>query len=243
MIPGRNLIVSLEGVAVAAAKTCSLDLDQSFLEACSPVSGRTHTKIPTTYDWGVSVNGLITNISYPATRLQDILIEGKKCLLTFTDGQENSRAGFVYVKSCKESGSVGGLATYSASFESTGPLYKYQEYNNGEWVQEGDGFVLSIFNDRIRFDYDGERQGGPYAVYINPPRPGKVMTFTDDVWALYNIIDLAQIKQLLYDTDTQALEDNANKWGSGNGQSELDIENQYCTIVCNTKPNILFLYE
>ena len=243
MIHGRNLIVALDGVAIAAAKTCSLDMDQSFLEACSPVSGRTHTKIPTTYDWGVSVDGLIANSSSPTVSLQDRLIEGTKCLLTFTDGSGNRRAGFVYVKSCKESGPVGGLATYSASFESTGPLYRYYEYNDGEWPYEGAGFELSINQGSIYFDYDRDRQEGPYAVEIKPLRPGKVYIFTDDVWALYNVIDLAQITQWFNGTDTQALEDNADKWGKGNGQSELDVDYQYCTIVCNTKPKILFLYE
>ena len=184
MIHGRNLIVALDGVAVAAAKTCSLDMDQSFLEACSPVSGRTHTKIPTTYDWGVSVDGLIANNSGPTVSLQDRLIAGTKCLLTFTDGSGNRRAGFVYVKSCKESGSVGGLATYSASFESTGALYKYQELNFGT-IQGGDTFAIHVENDGTIL-YDFEATGTEtLGLQVTPTTKSMLFVNISEDWAVF----------------------------------------------------------
>jgi len=152
MIHGRNLIVSIDGTAIAGAKSCSFEISQEFLKVCSPTASRVFDKIPTTYDWGVSVDGLIANNSSPTVSLQDRLIAGTKCLLTFTDGSGNRRAGFVYVKSCKESGSVGDLATYSASFESTGPLYKYNTYKSQEFItgREGGFSVnpISFNNDR-----------------------------------------------------------------------------------------------
>lgn len=183
MIHGRNLIVALDGVAVAAAKTCSFDLDRSFLEACSPISGQVHIKIPTTYDWGVSVDGLIANSSGPTVSLQDKLIAGTKCLLTFTDGSNNRRAGFVYVKSCKESGPVGGLATYSASFESTGPLYLYTEYAFGT-IRDGDTFAIRVVDGEIIYDfqaYGTETLG----VQITPTTKAMLFVNISEDWAVF----------------------------------------------------------
>lgn len=183
MIHGRNLIVALDGVAVAAAKTCSLDLDQSFLEACSPVSGRTHTKIPTTYDWGVSVDGLIANNSSPTVNLDDKLIAGTKCLLTFTDGSGNRRAGFVYVKSCKESGPVGGLATYSASFKSTGPLYKYQELSFGT-IQGGDTFAICVVDGEISYDFQSSGTE-TLGLQVTPTTKSVLFVSITEDWAVF----------------------------------------------------------
>ena len=133
MIHGRNLIVSLDGVAIAGAKSCDIDINQEFIKTCSPTASRVYDKQPTTYDWGVSVGCLIPSSSLSVS-LTDKLIAGTKCLLTFTDGTGQNRAGFVYVKSCKESGSIGSLATFSASFESSGELYKYKMYTANDYA-------------------------------------------------------------------------------------------------------------
>ena len=200
MIHGRNLIVAIDGVAVAAAKTCSLDIDQSFLEACSPVSGRTHTKIPTTYNWGVSVDGLVANNSSPTVSLQDLLIAGTKCLLTFTDGSGNLRAGYVYVKSCKESGPVGGLATFSASFESTGELYDY-EIKRAEEFNEGHSVLMSIS------DGDVVLSGDQYNIYgVQISGADKVILIVDDdIVAITNAPFNAAMKEEIYNEDPQII--------------------------------------
>ena len=243
MIHGRNLIVALDGVAVAAAKTCSLDIDQSFLEACSPVSGRTHTKIPTTYDWGVSVDGLVANNSSPTVNLEDKLIAGTKCLLTFTDGSGNRRAGFVYVKSCKESGPVGGLATYSASFESTGPLYKYNTYGSAEFIpgREG-GFSVNPIS------FNNDRHYRIWVASFTTVVKGRLIVryFGDDTIVtdiLYNIA-----KNALSNNDYLILEQAAI---ASSDDEEIQVEvpagsytilfNAYYTDVAN--PQVIFIEE
>ena len=242
MIHGRNLIVALDGVAVAGAKSCSLQLSQNFIEACAPNSGRVHEKRPTTYEWSVSVDCLVPNSNLPVS-LKDKLIAGTKCLLTFTDGDGDNRAGFVYVKSCDENGPVGSLATFNASFESSGALYKCIFYNNGSFPKEGIGFELSIVNNSINFDYDGQRQGGPYVIEVNPLRPGKLMLFTNDVWAAYDREDEQDILYYLYHQDTQSLQENATEFGNSDHTFELSLTSQSRVIVCNTKPRVIFLYE
>ena len=146
MIHGRNLIVALDGVAIAGAKSCKFNASQDFIKACSPTSGRVNKKIPTTYDWGVSCDCLIPSSNLP-TDLTDKLIAGTRCLLTFTDKSGQFRAGWVYVKNCDQGGTVGSLATFSASFESDGALYKYL-YN--ETFTEGEKTIMRINNDSIQ---------------------------------------------------------------------------------------------
>ena len=147
------MIISIDGTPIAGAKSCQLQLSQDFLQYCSPTESRVMGKLPTTYDWGMSVRGLIPS-STQTVSLADKLVAGTRVLLTFTDGSGQNRAGFAYVKSCDEDGSVGSLATFSASFEADGALYKYTTYNNGTFAQEGQGFELGIVNNRIIFDYD-----------------------------------------------------------------------------------------
>ena len=136
MILGKNLIVSLDGVAIAGAKSCQLEMTRQFLQTCSPTESQVLDKVPTLYDWSLSCDGLIPASSV-TVNLEDKLISGTKCFITFTDGSGNRRAGFVYVKSCRQSGSVGSLATYSVSFGSTGRLYKYTEYTTADFSGAG----------------------------------------------------------------------------------------------------------
>ena len=246
MIHGRNLIVSLEGVAVAAAKTCSLDLDQSFLEACSPVSGRTHTKIPTTYDWGVSVDGLVANNSAPTVSLQDKLIAGTKCLLTFTDGSGNRRAGFVYVKSCKESGPVGGLATFSASFESTGPLYKYTRFTPTSF-RESKGVDLLISNNTMRYEW--QQGDGLVGVQITSYSKGRNQLYIRnpdrDNWGLYKA-PFSTIKGYLANSSSADLNSKLVNLGAEDAIITIDLNTSYTFLANNDGdpiPSVFILYQ
>ena len=238
MIHGRNLIVALDGVAVAAAKTCSMDIDQNFLEACSPVSGRTHTKIPTTYNWGVSVDGLVANNSSPTVSLQDLLIAGTKCLLTFTDGSGNLRAGYVYVKSCKESGSVGGLATFSASFESTGELYDY-EIKRTEEFNEGHSVLMDIVNGQIILD--GETEYNIYGVQISGADK-VILIADDDIVAITNAPFNAAMKEEIYYEDPQIINANLIYAATTEPFTVVDLDrNKTYTVLTNYTPYKMIL--
>lgn len=240
MIHGRDLIVALDGVAIAGAKSCKFNISQNFISTCSPTDGRVKDKHPTDYDWNVSVDCLVPS-SNLSVALTDKLIAGTKCLLTFTDGSGQNRAGWVYVKSCDENGSVGSLASFSASFESTGALFKYMLFNNGTFPHDGQGFELSIFHNNIHYDYDRDRHEGPYVVEIAPSFPGKILMTTSDVWAAY-LLKEDYVTEMMYNQDTQGLEGSAEKFGNSDTVIELNASMQYCTIVCNTKPHIIFLY-
>ena len=245
MIHGRNLIVALDGVAVAAAKTCSLDMDQSFLEACSPVSGRTHTKIPTTYNWGVSVDGLVTNNSSPTVSLQDRLIAGTKCLLTFTDGSGNRRAGFVYVKSCKESGPIGNLATYSASFESTGPLYKYTRFTPTSF-SESQNVALTIYNNTMIYEWQqGDGLVGVQITSYNGRNQLYVRNPDRDNWGLYKA-PFSTIKSYLVNSSSADLNRRLVNLGAEDAIITIDLNTNYTFLANNDGdpiPSVFILYQ
>ena len=245
MIHGRNLIVALDGVAVAAAKTCSLDIDQSFIEACSPVSGRTHTKIPTTYDWGVSVDGLVANNSSPTVRLQDLLIAGTKCLLTFTDGSGNRRAGYVYVKSCKESGPIGNLATYSASFESTGPLYKYTRYTPTSF-SESQNVALTIYNNTMIYEWQqGDGLVGVQITSYNGRNQLYVRNPDRDNWGLYKA-PFSTIKGYLANSSSADLNRRLVNLGAEDAIITIDLNTNYTFLANNDGdpiPSVFILYQ
>ena len=205
MIHGRNLIVSIDGTAIAGAKSCSLEISQEFLKVCSPTASRVFDKLPTTYDWSMSVDCLIASSSLPK-HLTDLLIKGTKVLLTFSDGSNQMRAGYAYVKSCNQTGSVGSIAKFSASFESSGELYNYNRYHVSEWEGHEGGFTIDpqhagwlIFNN--------DRHYRIWGVQIALTKPSKLMThYYDGLLAVY-MASYYDIKEAIATNDHQYLDE------------------------------------
>lgn len=241
MILGNNLIVSIDGVPVAAAKNCKLNISQEFIKACSPTGGRTMEKIPTTYDWSVSVDCLYPNSTMPCD-LTDRLIRGTKALLTFTDGSGNLRAGFVYVKNCDYSGNINSLATFNASFESTGPLYYYNKLIAK--VLYVNGCQMSLTSSGIEYDFNSSKY--LYGVEITPYKKGVFVCYTNEVWAIYDET-IYTIRGYISNEIVQELENNRISRGQGNMiVGDLDWNNLIgnpVTILCNANATIYYLYE
>ena len=105
---------------VAAAKTGDLDISQDFIKACAPTEGRTFIKIPTTYDWSMSCDCLMTTDAY-AKLILDAARDGTELTVQFTAFGWKVQ-GSAFVKSARIQTSKGGLAKLSISFESSGPL-------------------------------------------------------------------------------------------------------------------------
>ena len=205
MILGKNLIVSIDGTPIAGAKSCQFQISQEFLKVCSPTDGRTFSKVPTTYDWSMSVDCLIPS-STLSVSLVDKLIEGTRVLLIFTDGSGQKRAGFAYVKSCDESGSVGSLAKFSASFEADGELYKYSMYSVTKWEDHEGGFNIDPeHSEYIIFNYDHHYR--IWGVQIIVSKPSKLLTFyADGLLAVYNA-SYNDIKYAINNYDQQYLDE------------------------------------
>ena len=242
MILGRNLIVSIDGVPVAGSKSCQFQISQNFIQACAPTNGRTKRKIPTDYDWSMSVDCLIPS-STLSVSLVDKLIAGTRVLLTFTDGSGQNRAGFAYVKSCDEGGSVGSLATFSASFESDGALYKFEMFGGWELKQEGAGCELYVDQQdelRCRFEQPNKYIG---MLNLDGHQPGKLYIFSNTTWAIYS--DSAQhIWEWLYYQEAQNITNNAIVFAQGNYVWDYDTDYWHeLNIIANDNARLILLYE
>ena len=152
MIHGDDIYVTIDingtQQPIAAAKSGDLDVSQDFIKACSPTDGRTFQKIPTTYDWGVSCDCLMSTTEY-AKLLLDALRNGTKLTLQFVVVGFKVR-GDVFIKSCRITATKGNLAKLSVSFESSGPLvddtswdfingtlFTYSNFTNGTLTVDG----------------------------------------------------------------------------------------------------------
>lgn len=184
MIHGRNLIVSIDGTPVAAAKSCTFTVSQDFLNTCSPITSRVFNKVPTTYGWSISVDGLIES-SYAPKSLMQLLISGTKVLLTFQDNSTQRYAGFAYVKSCDQGGSVGSLATFSASFESDGELFSNWQKLTLSAFASGATDSMAYSNGGITYNFT--TGSGLIGIGVQVPASGaKAYVWADTAYAVYN---------------------------------------------------------
>lgn len=62
ILHGRNLIIAAGGVAIAAAKSCSIDVDAEIIKVSSPTDGAWEHSIPGRKSWSVATNHFLTSI-------------------------------------------------------------------------------------------------------------------------------------------------------------------------------------
>ena len=60
ILHGRNLIIKNDGVAVAASKSCTIEVQADEIEVSSPLTGKWKTYIAGRKSWKVDVSGLVT---------------------------------------------------------------------------------------------------------------------------------------------------------------------------------------
>lgn len=156
MIPGKDLIVAIKDVgAIGASKSCGVNVNQDFIDACAPNDARTVVKIPTRYGWSIDCGCLAVNTEDVAYFLNAIKSGTELDLRWFVGGLK--QGGKAFVSSWKISGSVGSLMTFDLSFIGSGPmndctaegwdfhhgvLYTYANFstgtlNTGGYVTEG----------------------------------------------------------------------------------------------------------
>ena len=65
ILHGRNLIIKVGGVAIAAAKSCDINVQCEEIETASPSSGAWRTAIFGRKSWSVTTNQLVTSLVRP----------------------------------------------------------------------------------------------------------------------------------------------------------------------------------
>ena len=118
---GKDLKITTasNGVLVALAKSCEINIDCDEIEVSSATSGKWKDFIPGRNSWTISVSYIVTAGGLAA----DILKVGTVVNLKVKDGDTGTPlVGSAIVKTCKVTASRGDIAKGSFSFRGKGPL-------------------------------------------------------------------------------------------------------------------------
>ena len=117
-LQGNNLIIYVDGVAVAAAKSCTVTMAVGSIDTAG--SRRTKASMPTVKDWSVKTSVLVTSLN------GHFALNGKVRLsVAVVDGGEpttDRMTGEAIVTNANVSAAVGNLVQGSFSFKGSGAL-------------------------------------------------------------------------------------------------------------------------
>ena len=117
IIKGNNLILSIGGTAVGAAKKCDISISCDVIETASPVSGNAREFVASKSEWSASVSGSLTSL----TNMKELV--GTTAAITFgtRDGLDQV-TGNAIITSAKLTGTRGSLCQYTLSLKGSGEL-------------------------------------------------------------------------------------------------------------------------
>ena len=117
-LQGNNLIIYVDGVEVAAAKSCTVTMEVGSIDTAG--SGRTKASMPTVKDWSVKTSVLVTSLN------GHFALNGKVRLsVAVVDGGEittDRMTGEAIVTNANVSAAVGNLVQGNFSFKGSGAL-------------------------------------------------------------------------------------------------------------------------
>ena len=119
---GNNIIVLMDGVAIAAAKSCTITKRVEAIETANSADGRAKSYIPGLREWSVSVRALITSMpDFFANPGQTVRLS---IAVRDNEGEYTTDrvTGTAIIESAKITGTVGNLATAEVKFLGTGVL-------------------------------------------------------------------------------------------------------------------------
>ncbi len=119
IIPGNDIIFTLGGSAVAACKSCDIEVQCDTIEVSSPTTGDYRTFIKGRKEWGFSSNHLVTSFSDFVMRVgvtYAVIISRRNG--TSTD----QLSGTVICTKAKVTATRGNLTQGSFTFKGTGAV-------------------------------------------------------------------------------------------------------------------------
>lgn len=118
-ILGKNLIVSVNGTAIAGAKSCRLQISGENIERASTTDATWREFIAGRKTWTVACDHLLPRTGTPLRSSAAMV----NTVVTLTVGVEQDvLSGSALVKTWEVSGAVGTLAVGSFQFQGSGPL-------------------------------------------------------------------------------------------------------------------------
>jgi len=129
MIHGENVILYIDedgtkpNRILAAAKSCELDVNQNFIQVCSPVSGRWDSFVPSTIGWTASVDMLVVSMANPQAWLNEMKQSATPLTMRYYDTELGIyQVGQCWIASWKNGATVGSISTFSLQLQGTGEL-------------------------------------------------------------------------------------------------------------------------
>lgn len=121
MIHGRNLIVKVNGTAIAGARSCDINISGEDIEVASSTQSKWREFLAGREEWSVTCNHLLPAAGTPLRTSKEMVNT------TVTIRMESGRSGDVLegqaiVKSWRSTGTLGNLAQGTYSFRGSGPL-------------------------------------------------------------------------------------------------------------------------
>lgn len=118
-INGNNILIYINGAAVAGTKSNEVQSNRELIEIASPTSGEWREFITGRKDWGFTVSWLVSSHS----DIQQLLLNaGVVTVRIVGRGQSLGLTGRAIVQSCKMTFTRGNLAQGSLQLKGSGPL-------------------------------------------------------------------------------------------------------------------------
>ena len=120
MKKGNDLIVTVDGTAVAASRSCTIDTECATKEVGMKGSGAWRRYVATRKSWEVSTTYLVGD----ATAIKSLMGKAGATVdvrWRMRDDEADTMGGKAIVTACKISGTRGNLVQGSFTFKGTGP--------------------------------------------------------------------------------------------------------------------------
>ena len=121
IIHGRNLIVKVNGTAIAGARSCEINVEGEQLETASPDTGTWWTFLAGRKEWSVTCGYLIPAAGTPL-RSEAAMVNTSVTLTVQSDMSGDTLTGSAIVRTWRASGNIGNLAQGSFHFRGNGAL-------------------------------------------------------------------------------------------------------------------------
>lgn len=124
-LKGNNLIISADGAAIAASKSCTVEVSGDTVETSNAASGKWKNFIPSYLSWKVSTTHLVPYTSASDTPIKEMLARvGKTFTLTLSvnDLSSDTVSGSAICTDCKITATRGNLVQGSFTFKGSGSL-------------------------------------------------------------------------------------------------------------------------
>ena len=122
-INGNNILIYIDGAAVAGTKSNEVQSNQELIEIASPTSGVWRQFIAGRKDWGFTVSWLVSSHQ----DIEQLLLNaGVVTVRIVGRGQSLGLTGKAIVQTCRMTFTRGNLAQGSLQLKGNGPLTKEQ---------------------------------------------------------------------------------------------------------------------